>query len=165
MSTDLFIMFPWYTESKQVVQQQLSFSEVSLLLDFLLDLLRPVLKDKGDEVLLWQTEPSWVYICLSFTDLTRIHRHCVNTREMDLYVWTWKVNTAAPCSVTGISYEADNWGKAHRDMPELKSFYPDKNRDDGESKDRAGWLKIWEGRVNVFKNHHWGWGVNQPLNH
>ncbi len=31
--------------------------------------------------------------------------------------------------------------KAHRDMPELKSFHPDKDRDDGESKDKAGWLK------------------------
>lgn len=51
---------------------------------------------------------SRVYVCLFFSDLTWIHRHCVNTKETDLYVWTWKVNTAAPRSVTGISYKADN---------------------------------------------------------
>jgi len=36
-----------------------------------------------------------VYISPSPCDLTRIHRHGVNTREMDLYVWTRRVNAAA----------------------------------------------------------------------
>lgn len=43
--------------------------------------------------------PHWPY-----KDSSTLCQH----REMDLYVWAWKVNSAAPCSVTGISYKADN---------------------------------------------------------
>ncbi len=106
---------------------------------------------------------SSTYICLSLTDLTRIHQCCVNTSEMDLYVWTWKVNTAAPCSVTGISYKADNcgfcWRKQIEDVSELS---PDKDADDGEPREHSQYKtkhKIWMGKVHEFTHYHWGWGL------
>lgn len=96
-----------------------------------------VLKDQEDEEPVWWTEAVWVYICLFFSDLTWIHRLCVNKKEMDLYVWTRKVNTAAPRSVTGISYKADNCSTQRT----CQNFYSDKDRNDGKSKGTAGWLK------------------------
>lgn len=90
--------------------QQLSF-KFSLLLNFPPDLSR------------WcASVAEWiptVYIFFFVSDLTRSHWHCVNKREMDLYVWTWKVNTAQPCSVTGISYKADDFSSLIKNTQRL----------------------------------------------
>lgn len=123
----IFSWFPQFEHKQVILYSKKSFCYASLLSDFLQDLspgsVQTSIKrySKRDEVALWQTEASWVYICLSHSDLTRIHRHCVNTREIDLYVSTLLHLVQSLAYHTRLMTTAFS-EKAHKDLPALSYF-------------------------------------------